>query len=217
MSRVFSIILLIILVYGCGSKEFTYNKGLMPGDLVFQDLNCGDLCDAIEKVTEGINGRDFSHCGIIVIENDSASVLEAIGKKVQVTRLHTFLDRSKDHHTNIKNCVFARIKNKDAFFKGKAVQYAVSKVGNPYDDIFLMDTTSWYCSEIIYAAFKHANNGQDFFKLYPMTYKDPATNQFFPAWVNYYKDLKHDIPEGLPGLNPGGISRDEKLEILEMK
>ena len=42
------------------------SESLQDGDLLFQDLNCGELCNAIEAVTEGVNGKDFSHCAIVV-------------------------------------------------------------------------------------------------------------------------------------------------------
>ena len=35
------------------------------GDIIFQDLDCGPPCDAIEAVTSGYNGAQLSHCGII--------------------------------------------------------------------------------------------------------------------------------------------------------
>ena len=48
----------------------------------------------------------------------------------------------------------------------------------------------------------------------PMTYKQPGTNDFFPAWVEYYNELGKPIPEGLPGCNPGGMSVSDKIEIV---
>jgi len=47
-----------------------------------------------------------------------------------------------------------------------------------------------------------------------MTYKKNGTNTFDPAWVEYFKNLGAEIPEGKPGCNPGGISLSEELEIL---
>ncbi len=47
-----------------------------------------------------------------------------------------------------------------------------------------------------------------------MTYKQPGTDSFFPAWVAYYKALGKPIPQGLPGCNPGGISKSDKLTVL---
>ena len=74
--RVMLLILSFILIY-----NFTHqpHPELREGDLLFQNLNCGALCDAIETVTEGVDGKDFSHCGIVVELNDSLKVIEAIG------------------------------------------------------------------------------------------------------------------------------------------
>jgi hypothetical protein len=50
-----------------------------------------------------------------------------------------------------------------------------------------------------------------------MTFKDPNTHAFFPAWVDYYQQLKQDIPEGKPGINPGLISRSNKIQIIPIQ
>jgi hypothetical protein len=47
-----------------------------------------------------------------------------------------------------------------------------------------------------------------------MTFIDPATGKFFPAWVDYYAELGIPIPEGKPGLNPGGMSREDCVQIV---
>ena len=47
-------------------------------------------------------------------------------------------------------------------------------------------------------------------------FKDPQTDAFFPAWVEYYEELGQKIPEGELGLNPGSISRSDKIEILDI-
>jgi hypothetical protein len=44
-----------------------------------------------------------------------------------------------------------------------------------------------------------------------MTFVDPKTKTYYPVWVDYYSQLKCPIPEGKPGLNPGSISRSDKL------
>lgn len=62
--------------------------------------------------------------------------------------------------------------------------------------------------------FKEANNQKDFFELEPMTFKDPNSKEFFPAWINYYNESGKDIPEGKQGINPGLISRSGKIRII---
>lgn len=187
---------------------------LKQGDLLFQDLNCGPLSDAIEAVTKGINNKSFSHCAMVVSINDTLKVVEAIGKAVQINAIHHFFARSGDTG-DIKNISIARLKKEHNKLIEKAADFAIKQVGMPYDDEFILNNGSWYCSELIYAAFKNANDNKSFFSLAPMTFKNPATKQFFPAWADYYAELQKPIPEGKPGINPGLISLSNKIIILK--
>ncbi len=188
---------------------------LKEGDLLFQDLNCGELCDAIEAVTEGVHGKDFSHCAMVVSLGDSLMIVEAIGSKVQLNSVHRFFARSGDT-LEIKNIAVGRVNQQYTALIPQAVSNAKALVGQPYDDAFLPNNGSWYCSEVLYEAFRKASNSE-FFELQPMTFKDPRTKDFFPAWIQYYRDLKTEIPEAVPGLNPGSISRSDKIEIIEIQ
>lgn len=214
-----SLFAFMLLLSGCSfspnNSSSSKTGTLQEGDLLFQDLNCGELCDAIEAVTDGVNGKDFSHCAMVVKINDTLQVVEAIGDEVQVTSLRNFFARSGDT-TTIQNITVGRVLEKYHPLVAKAALKAKAHIGEPYDDVFLMNNNSWYCSELLYEAFKEANDSKDFFALNPMTFKDPKTNAFFPAWVDYYQQLKQDIPEGKPGINPGLISRSGKIEIVRL-
>jgi hypothetical protein len=70
---------------------------------------------------------------------------------------------------------------------------------------------------LLYDAFKQANGDQTFFELRPMTFKKPNSNEFFPVWVDYYQKLHMPIPEGMAGINPGGISMSPKLQMFLYK
>ena len=65
--------ILFFFIYSC-----TSNFELKEGDLLFQDLDSSPLCDAIELVTPGYNGANFSHIGFIVANKGKLKVLEAI-------------------------------------------------------------------------------------------------------------------------------------------
>ncbi len=184
-------------------------EDLQPGDIVFQDLDCGPMCDAIEAVTEGANGKDYSHCAMVIRENDSLKVIEAIGEGVVVTSLQDFVRRSSKIQV-------ARFKQADNAFLQRAIRFAISLKGKPYDEVFLLNNDRYYCSELLYEAFKAANYGKAVFELSPMTFKEPNTHEYYPVWVDYYSKLKCPIPEGKPGLNPGGISRSSKLELIDV-
>ena len=59
-----------------------------------------------------------------------------------------------------------------------------------------------------------ANNDNPVFALQPMTFKDPATGHTLETWKEYFADLGTEVPEGRPGINPGGISRSPVLHII---
>lgn len=181
---------------------------LKDGDLIFQDMDCGPLCDAIEAVTSGYNGNDFSHMGMVYHKNDSIYIIEAAGSGVRLTPLDKF---SKN---TTKPMYVGRLNKKYTSLIKPAIAFSVKQVGIPYDEEYVYNNGKYYCSELIYDAFKAANNNKPFFELLPMTYKQPGTDTFFPAWVTYYKDLGKEIPEGRPGCNPGGISLSDKIDII---
>ena len=209
---------IFVLNQSCTQVKDTYkfrNFDLKVGDLLFQDSDCGPFCDAIEKVTFGIDGCKFSHVGIFTRDGLEGRplVLEAIGRGVVATPIDSFFMRSYDGEGKSK-VVVGRMKTEFQSLIPAAIEHAISLKGKPYDDGFDIENDKYYCSELIYNSFRAANNGKPIFTLFPMTYKDPATNATFPIWTDYFKDLKMEIPEGKPGLNPGGMSRENCLKIV---
>lgn len=196
---------LFFLLLFCFS--FSQKIELKTGDFIFQSLNCGQLCEAINQVTEGYKGIDFNHMGMVVIQNDSVFVLEASGNEVKLTPYTTFVS-----YTNLPMYV-GRLKKRYQKLIPNAVEFGLQQLGVPYDDEYLYDNNKYYCSELIYDCFLHANK-KPFFKLYPMTFKAPNSTEYFKAWAEYYNHLNVEIPEGKPGCNPGGISTSKKIKIL---
>ena len=197
------IILLLLISFSVfAQKKVT----LKEGDIIFQSMNC-DLCNAINAVTEGFDGKDFSHLGLVHIQNDSIYVIEAAGKEVKLTPLEVF----KTYTT--EEMYVGRLKRKYRKYIPKAIEFSLSKLGVPYDEAYLYDNGSYYCSELIYDAFLSAYK-KPFFELTPMTFKEPNSNDYFQVWIDYYENLKIEIPEGKLGCNPGGISTSDKLKIV---
>ena len=194
---------------------------LQIGDILFQDLDSSPLCDAIEIVTPGYNNNNFSHIGIIVelgdpncinpnyIYEDNIRVLEAIPNKVTTTRLDRFLNRSTDINKKPK-VIVGRLKKRYQYSILDAVKFLKNKIGIEYDDYFIKDNNKYYCSELIYEAFEK----DSVFKLYPMTFADPITNNTMNLWQEYYNELETKIPEGEPGINPGIMSVSENIKIV---
>jgi hypothetical protein len=186
---------------------------LKNGDLLFQDLDCGGLCDAIESVTTGYNNATFSHVGIVKIQpNGKIEVLEAIGKNVHYTPLEKFLNRQLDAEKKPKVAV-GRLQKPYQYLIETALANGEKLLGKPYDDVFAMDNDAYYCSELIYEMFKGANNNQPVFDLAPMTYATPGTETIMPVWEEYFQKLNARVPQNDPGLNPGGMSCSKKLKM----
>lgn len=199
--------LLIITTLSLYAQNTPFNK-LKDGDLIFQDMDCGPLCDAIEAVTEGYEGYHFSHMGMVHHKNDSIYIIEAAGNAVRLTPLEKF-----SKNTN-KPMYIGRVKQQYSSLIPLAIHFSLQQMGVPYDEEYIYDNGSYYCSELIYDAFMFANGGKPFFELKPMTYKQPGTSAYFPAWVDYYKSISKPIPEGLPGCNPGGMLHADKINIV---
>ena len=194
----------------CQSTNFIPEEG----DILFQDLDCGDFCDAVEKVTTGYKGAKFSHVAIAAKnEKGEIIVIEAISKGVSITPIDIFLAKSHDKN-NMPKVLVGRLKPQYRYLITQAIKEAFKLVGRPYDDVFCVNNNNYYCSELIYDIFRKANNEKPVFSLSPMTFKDPDTKQIFPIWVQYFKDLNVPIPEGDLGNNPCNISKSKKLQIV---
>ena len=204
----------------CNSSE-NNDFQLQIGDILFQDLDSSPLCDAIEIVTPGYDKYNFSHIGIIVelgdpncinpnyIYEDNIRVLEAIPNKVTTTKLDSFLNRSIDSNEKPK-VIVGRLKKRYQYSILDAINFLKSKIGVEYDHYFIKDNNKYYCSELIYEAFEK----DSVFRLYPMTFADPITNNTMNLWQEYYNELETKIPEGEPGINPGIMSISENIKIV---
>ncbi|MBD0824516.1 YiiX/YebB-like N1pC/P60 family cysteine hydrolase [Aestuariibaculum marinum] len=180
---------------------------LQNGDLIFQSIDCGPLCDAINQVTEGYQGNDFNHMGMVVIQGKKRYVLEASGTEVSLTPYDAFVSKSD------MPMYVGRLKKRYRNLIPEAIAFGEKQLGKPYDVNYLYDNDKYYCSELIYDCFLNAN-GKPFFKLFPMTYKAPGSEVYFKVWEDYFKNLNMEVPEGQPGCNPGGMSLSKKIRII---
>ncbi|MFH1715715.1 MAG: YiiX/YebB-like N1pC/P60 family cysteine hydrolase [Planctomycetota bacterium] len=205
-----------VIVFGCERQTLRESDdfALEAGDLLFQDSDCGPLCDAIEQVTTGCQGARFSHIGIVTKDDTGTlAVIEAVSSGVEITPLQAFLGRSFDGQHRPK-VVVGRLKEPYRRLIPSALEEALALKGKPYDKVFAIGNESYYCSELIYEIFLRANNNDPVFELQPMTFKSPGTGSTFPEWQEYFSGLGVPVPEGQPGINPGGISRSRAVAII---
>ena len=188
----------------------TIAKALHPGDIVFQYIPCGALCNAIVATTPCAPGRPFNHCGIVQKTGGAVMIIEAIGKDVHATTLADFLKRD----TSTQLFVGRPVSVSDLDIAG-IIRTAQGFQGRPYDDAFLPGESALYCSELVYAAYTAA--GKPIFSLAPMTLKSPQTGTTFPAWTDYYTALQSPVPEGQLGINPCAIAHDPAIHLMTIR
>ena len=198
--------LLFISILSCNT-----NFQLQEGDLLFQDLDSSPLCDAIELVTPGYKGANFSHIGLVVSDDGKLKVLEAIPPKVILTEIDDFLNRSFDKDGKPK-VIVGRLKDQYKNTIPKAIEFVNKQIGVDYDEVFLLNNEKYYCSELIYEAFEK----DSIFSLQPMTFLHPETKDTLSIWKEYYSDLKVEMPQNKLGINPGIMSLSDKIEIVHI-
>lgn len=190
----------LILLVSCSS-----NFELQEGDFLFQDLDSSPLCDAIELVTPGYKNANLSHIGFIIKDNNSLKVIEASPPAVKITNLEDFFQQSN-------KIIVGRLKQDYKNSLDDAIKFMKQKINIEYDEFFILDNERYYCSELIYEAFKK----HQIFTLQPMTFMNPSTGDTLQAWKDYYDNVEMEIPEGQLGINPGIMSLSNKIDIVHV-
>lgn len=217
-----SALLIVSLCIGCkstNSREANYQNNtkefvIEEGDILFQKWWQSDFAKAINAVTEGYGGHDFAHVGLVVSDGDTLKVLESTSERGTIlSDLESFVHASTDS-VGTPQIAVARLKEDYKPYLKDIVSWSKDHIGSGYDSLFIYGNDTYYCAELLHDAFNKTIPGGDVFRLAPMTYIDPSTNEVFPVWTQYFDRLNSPIPEGAPGINPGAMSRSNKLEIV---
>lgn len=199
---------------GCATTMTTLDtesrEALRSADLLFLDLDC-EACDAIARVTQqqlGVSGPSLSHVGMVAEHAGHLVVLEAWPEPtpgaVRRTELATFVGRVKGGAEKTRGYYRLRLPERHQGVAQRALGQLEQLLGQPYDDAFLPDNGRFYCSELIYEAFRRAQRGVPLFTLLPMTFGATGSPER-AVWERYYATLGLPVPEGKPGLSPLGI------------
>ncbi|MDR2125198.1 MAG: hypothetical protein LBP63_00015 [Prevotellaceae bacterium] len=203
-------VILLIVLLACTSNIFA-QFDLKSGDLLFQAGKSTALSDAIAQVTSGADSVNYTHVGIVSIEDGKIFVIEATPPKVRKVIIDTFLNSS--HKISGKPIVaVGRLQSKYFEIIPQAIKNAETYLGKPYDYVYSPDNDEYYCSELVYLAFKN-NKGKPIFKAKKMTFCDDKGNMT-DAWIQHFAKHKAPIPEGRKGTNPGDMSKSKQITIL---
>lgn len=209
MIRYVCFLILFVGTVSCSPKENNFT--IREGDILFQEGHCGDFCQAIKDVTVGYEGKMFTHNGLVVQEEDSLFVVEAVFAGVVKTPLNEFLNRYVDE-AGKPRAMIGRLKPEFQYCIPQAVNFAKGKLGKSYDKTFDFNNDAYYCSELLYFAFVDSI-GASIFTPEPMTFKSPESDSISALWQRYFQELNLTVPEGELGINPGLMSRSVRIEI----
>lgn len=132
----------------------TSAASLQEGDIVFQDSSKyangqkhSDQAPAITKLT----GSNWTHCGIVFIENGKPVVYEAAGP-VRVTPFKEWANGGVNGFVKTKRLRTGLTDEQKADLKKEAVKY----LKRPYDRRFEWGDDLLYCSEYVWKCFQRA-------------------------------------------------------------
>jgi uncharacterized protein YycO len=184
-----SLIISAILIFVCGCGRYEPRTG----DIVFQDLRSSSS-EAIKTATDS----PYSHCGMVVVEDGSAYVVEAVGP-VRKIPLADWIDNGDGLYTAM------RMTGSIDF--DKAIEEAEKYTGLPYDGYYSWDEEKLYCSELVYKAFQKGCGVE----LCPLR----------PVEAYALEKVKTDIlerfskmPEGLMVVTPADLALSETLQVV---
>lgn len=186
---------------------------LETGDLIFLDLDCGAICNAIENVTIeqfGVKGPRLSHLGIVSVEGKDVQILEAwpqVG--VRQVDLESFLGRVNGALKSPEGFYLGRLKPEYRSMGIEAVKRIKTQLGKPYDDSFGWKSDRFYCSELVSFGF----SGMEVFKPRPMFFGKRHSGDL-KEWESYYQDLGMPVPQGELGISPLGIYLEGRKRLF---
>ncbi len=203
--RAFSLTLAVLALCSCREDE------LHNADLLFFAPATKQEADSMDSAISGATGGGYTHVGIVEVDGNGLTwIIEATPKLgVHRSRIdENWPDRQKaeGYRVDVK-----RVKNLKT--AGESVLRAKSFIGLPYDFAFLPGCDALYCSELVYESFLDAD-GKHIFKAQPMNFsrEDGSVDSY---WTELFSTLGTDIPHGLPGTNPQGMSQDPALEDVK--
>jgi len=184
---------------------------LRPGDLVFQKLRCGELCEAIHRATRRSGVPAVSHVAVVEkVEGRQVTLIEAYANGVARVTLDELARRSAG--SDGPAWIAARLRAPHDALVPFFLYELAARLGKPYDTLFLPDNDAYYCSELISDAM--LSLGVRIFPRIPMSFGQPGTWEY-GVWEKYYRTLDMDVPQGHPGTNPVQLLSSPYLEILK--
>lgn len=167
-------------------------KKLKSGDLLF---HLTKKSNAITDVTPGM----IDHVAIYL---GGDSVIEAVERGVVITPLDSLCMQEGRYLVGRVNKLCRKA----------SLRKALTFLGRHYDRLYLPDNADIYCSELVQLSYVD-KKGKRLFGTIPMSFHD-KTGRITDYWTQFYAQHNMQVPEGLPGTNPGELSQRKNVLLL---
>ena len=203
-------IALLMLVVPMRIHAQTFNAdSIREGDLFFA---YADDSNAITTVTQGVGNMAIDHVAILAGSPNQWTVIEAVHKGVQEIPLDSFLCHNMGK-SGQPNVLIGRVTC--PLDIPSSINRARKQIGKPYDFNFMPDDKEFYCSELVQKSYVD-KQGNLIFHPIPMSFHDKNGN-ITPYWHEYYAKQGLEVPEGKDGSNPGDLSRNAFVRIINLR
>ncbi|PPU37688.1 MULTISPECIES: YiiX/YebB-like N1pC/P60 family cysteine hydrolase [unclassified Xanthomonas] len=177
------------------------------GDLLFVTAARTGLSGAIDDATARQGAPSFDHVALVAHEGNTQIVLHADEQGSRQQSLRTFIDEATAKHRQI---IVYRLTPEHRPAIADAVAQARRMLGKPYNDTYVPNEDSYYCSDFIERAFR----AHHVFALQPMNFKNLQAGRISPYWTDFYRSRGMQVPQDVPGSNPNDMARAPALAVV---
>lgn len=206
--RVFLLVLFLLVpaLWPCSVAALEVLE-VQEGDLLFVTAGHGGLSAAIDDATGKQGAPSFDHVALVASAPQGWEVLHADEKGSRRQTLEQFREDAKGKQRQI---VVYRLRAPPDNAIADAVATARTMLGKPYNTAYVLNDDSYYCSDFIERAFRALH----VFALQPMNFRNPQTGEISRHWVDLYRGMGMEVPQGLPGTNPNDMAATPVLQRI---
>ncbi|KPN83465.1 YiiX/YebB-like N1pC/P60 family cysteine hydrolase [Apilactobacillus kunkeei] len=147
--------------------------------------------------------HNYSHVALVYVNDEEAFVIHAIPNRgVVKQRMSQFLDDRNDQNIDLYR-VTKDIDRDEVIGRAKAM------LGKPYNNLFLNQHASFYCSQLV----THAYEKEGVFELTPLRFGQGK--QIDEEWVNYYQEYEMTVPTDEMGSSPNSLVESKMIKLVE--
>lgn len=149
------------------------------------------------------NKHNYSHVALVYVNDGEEFVIHAIPNRgVVKQRMIQFLADRNDQGVDL----YRVTKDID---RVHVISRAKAMLGKPYNNLFLDQHDSFYCSQLVTYAYEK----EGVFELTPLRFG--RGNQTDEEWIKYYQEYEMTVPTDEMGSSPNSLVESTMIQLIE--